>query len=1405
MDTLAGIAHDLTDARIRIPRRPTTLPGRTLSELERAAGGKLRGYPDIHRIARQLDLLGTGSQALVVAVHNTPNANGISAHAYRMILDEDGLVVIQDTADPTHILPGQRTAASVHAILYTPTGSIGRPLRLRDEIAPKFPRNTRIGGREDGNSDEGESAETTHNTPEQPAATPAGSTNAAHDDILPTVPAHDPNASAEPGHQQTPRTGSPAHDDASRAGETRPAASDDNPAYFQETGPHCERFETFEPEDFQRAFADTDYEPGTRIYGFGPRGMFRLTATADGYARRDQSTDMTIHDGPVHTPQAAREFVGSLVRDKHITTIAVRSPGSARTGQATQLTNTDLAQRLRQGNDFLTGTQFRFTNGGAARVLPNGDIEMRPAGRTAAQTVTVTRADFASRLIERGRTFPVGIARPVPPHWRRVHGAEQDPVITTLSAVYNAQPARIRDHVAGSLEADLNVQRAAGLAPGSGQFVEHVNSDVIEAARSVHRAALHRLRQAPESDDAGLRENATRFETMTAGMRADQVQQVINALRAGNTTDSYVRGHDDVEFPLFAAATLTQTNIVVMHGGRVLDQFLPAPGRPVIFLRRNDDGSYDIGTTEPQGGGWYMGSIPTPAVHAPATTPPLTTHPTAAQPTTATSRSTPTGMAHHGIGYLGADGARVFDTDAAGLNFGETVLNSWHELTSRQQRAVQAYDQMPIANTLLRRGEEQMQQYLDRFHHRAAALDLLTRLTGPERPSITTLAQLHSAGEDSLHDTIADPDRRTRTWQLLRVIFENRNPEGLLNQIFADADFHVHIRAHFQRYFGTEPRVGTILHEISLLDEATQRRLPIAEDLRVVRGLENIGFMRDPNGNRLEDNDPSLLEGTVQTEPGYLSTSVSRDLVTIPGGRRYNYRLNLTVPIGGRGLWVGLLGFPRLIPNVAELLLARGTRYHITTVTRDQTTGMVVLEARVLPPAETSRTTAAPHSTEYERTPEPAPTYTIDTERWRPLRADQADPGLEDAFVLRPPPGSADGPPTVSRGRRSGIRQVVRYDLTPGPDEWKFRLRVHLKAGAGATESTLIEIIEKTAIANQGINQDIDEFGMTLPGTGAKMSSSVEFVDDPSNAHLVVEALPGLPREDLPMSQRRWFAGEPPKKFKHEILHSYGPQDAYRLPRGLLRPIDPRAEAQSGDVMGELSDADGPYTVLDDHLAQIVEVAAPFLPPRPDVPRPARQRPEGRQPTSDQAQDEFDLPPEVNPDLLVPDDRDRVVETETGILVYHTTEIEPADAFEQGIPPKNPANRQSIRGPDLRGAGTQLHIQLGEGGHFHRSHPSRGHRRGFRPADRADHFEPSLPAEGRVTQRTYHGAAGVAASAYQLIRRPSTRHAPGSTSAVRIDDLGQCGMASIMARAPWRRRSEPTKNPRACGSSGTPQ
>ncbi|MGY2061501.1 ADP-ribosyltransferase, partial [Nocardia gipuzkoensis] len=148
-----------------------------------------------------------------------------------------------------------------------------------------------------------------------------------------------------------------------------------------------------------------------------------------------------------------------------------------------------------------------------------------------------------------------------------------------------------------------------------------------------------------------------------------------------------------------------------------------------------------------------------------------------------------------------------------------------------------------------------------------------------------------------------------------------------------------------QQYLGLPGSVDSIARQIELLDQATRRPVPISEPLRLVRGLVDIGFLLDMDGNRLGARDPALLIGTVQTEPGFLSTSVSRDMVTMPDGRVFKYRLNLVLPVGGHGLWIGRRSG---VPDATELLLPRSTRYRITSVY--SAGNLVILDAEVLVP-----------------------------------------------------------------------------------------------------------------------------------------------------------------------------------------------------------------------------------------------------------------------------------------------------------------------------------------------------------------------------------------------------------------------------------------------------------------------
>ncbi|MFB9831101.1 scabin-related ADP-ribosyltransferase [Actinoallomurus acaciae] len=351
----------------------------------------------------------------------------------------------------------------------------------------------------------------------------------------------------------------------------------------------------------------------------------------------------------------------------------------------------------------------------------------------------------------------------------------------------------------------------------------------------------------------------------------------------------------------------------------------------------------------------------------------------------------------------------------------------------------------------------------------------------------------------------------------------------------------------------------------------------------------------------------------------------------------------------------------------------------------------------------------------------PAPVYRVRDERWWPLRADHSNPDRpgEDAFVLTP---NESGPPTVERGTRSGIRQTVSYDLKVEPQDWSFRLRLHVKPARGATQEDLTMSTDKAAAA---ADKDISEPGHVLPGTDARLGLLVEFTDDPGDAFAVVEVVPGVPGPNDRMNQLRWFAGAPRHAFAHELVHFLGVRDTHGSPRALLRPVDPPAAARPDDLMGDASAEGGSYVLLEDHLAQIVEAAAPYLPPRPDLFRADDQSPhhatEGPDP-------EIDLPPEIDHALLVAEDEGSIVETEAGIVVYRWLDAGPDVIFEAGgLHPRMPGNLRDLQAHIASSGHTQFVSTTRDPNYRHKN---RRYRYMIRPSDSGIDVAGTLAARG---------------------------------------------------------------------------
>ncbi|MBO0880378.1 MAG: hypothetical protein J2P17_08510, partial [Mycobacterium sp.] len=157
LQSLTGIQDDTGSTTIQThilttDSQTTPLPGHSRQEAETAAGSRFYGYGSEHHIASELLRLPPGSQAEVIGVHPTVNANGIGAHAFRMTngrwdngkLVEAGTIFTVDDGDPDHTQPEPGTWASLHAAFYTRDGQTITPRQPHNDL-PALPDDIRIG------------------------------------------------------------------------------------------------------------------------------------------------------------------------------------------------------------------------------------------------------------------------------------------------------------------------------------------------------------------------------------------------------------------------------------------------------------------------------------------------------------------------------------------------------------------------------------------------------------------------------------------------------------------------------------------------------------------------------------------------------------------------------------------------------------------------------------------------------------------------------------------------------------------------------------------------------------------------------------------------------------------------------------------------------------------------------------------------------------------------------------------------------------------------------------------------------------------------------------------------------------------------------------------------------------
>lgn len=300
-------------------------------------------------------------------------------------------------------------------------------------------------------------------------------------------------------------------------------------------------------------------------------------------------------------------------------------------------------------------------------------------------------------------------------------------------------------------------------------------------------------------------------------------------------------------------------------------------------------------------------------------------------------------------GQIGSNGVRRFETNSDGALYATRYLAGMRDFQGTEwfavRQAVHAYERNTWVNLILRSiagvdsVEAEIGAYVERLRQAVRAIE---ELKGEDHYALPTVEELE---ED--RTLLIEDGATVETSARLRLIEEVLN-DARRDTRLADLQEKEELHDSLLDYYGVdEVTPAPVLRQARLLDQATVRSLRLFEPIQVIRVVDTIGFMLDADGQPLGDGDPRRLIGTIQTERGYLSTSVGAETIVASDS---DYCLELVVWPGAHGMYIGALS---AAPggDQQELVLPRGTSYRINDV-RVAATGRTILTADVLlPPA----------------------------------------------------------------------------------------------------------------------------------------------------------------------------------------------------------------------------------------------------------------------------------------------------------------------------------------------------------------------------------------------------------------------------------------------------------------------
>ncbi|MFI7004421.1 hypothetical protein [Nocardia sp. NPDC050175] len=330
------------------------------------------------------------------------------------------------------------------------------------------------------------------------------------------------------------------------------------------------RHDTFGVREFLERFGGTEYPPGTVMYFPTPTpGMLRIQFGDDHHVLL--TTD--VNSPPPEVNRRTVDDFWNHIRANHdemgLTDVTVAQPAHFGDQSRRIWDVSDLKVEL-VANGFDSKTSIKFHDGDhrqTAIVRKDGNIEIRESGaEQGPPSRIVSRTEFET-ILDRHDVQSAEVTLPVPESWHRV-APGQDNLFPTLTRILNeADPTQLRREVAVHLQENQDF------------YAGYISSDHLDS-----------LWSNPENHQD------PNFPAWAASQRPEILKYEISKLyhESGGTGYHYA-GPAKMEFALYGATWAKQMNITTLDPHLPRNEVPNFPGRPQIFLRRAEDGAYEVG------------------------------------------------------------------------------------------------------------------------------------------------------------------------------------------------------------------------------------------------------------------------------------------------------------------------------------------------------------------------------------------------------------------------------------------------------------------------------------------------------------------------------------------------------------------------------------------------------------------------------------------------------------------------------------------------------------------------------------------------------------------------------------------------------------------------------------------